>query len=119
MKKVLIVDDQPGIRMLLEEVFSKEGFETLSAGTGDEALVLFRNKRPDIVLLDMKIPGMDGIEILKRMKRDCEKVQVVMMTAYGELDLIEEAKTWGAVRHFTKPFDVFELRDTVKNLLDG
>lgn len=119
MKKVLIVDDQPGIRMLLEEVFSKEGFETLSAGTGDEALAIFKERRPDLVLLDMKIPGMDGIEILKRMKRDCEKVQVVMMTAYGELDLIEEAKTWGAVRHFTKPFDVFELRDTVKNLLDG
>lgn len=119
MKTILIVDDQPGIRMLLEEVFSKEGFATLTAGTGREALKIFGDIRPELVLLDMKIPGMDGIEILKRMKRDCEKVQVVMMTAYGELDLIEEAKTWGAVRHFTKPFDVFELRDTVKNLLNG
>ena len=119
MKSILIVDDQPGIRMLLEEVFSKEGYRTLTAGSGKEALDVFAVERPDLVLLDMKIPGMDGIEILKRMKQECERVQVVMMTAYGELDLVEEAKTWGAVRHFTKPFDVFELRETVKKLLDG
>lgn len=119
MKSILIVDDQQGIRMLLQEVFLKEGFRTLTAGSGREALEVFDVERPDLVLLDMKIPGMDGIEILKRMKQECEKVQVVMMTAYGELNLIEEAKTWGAVRHFTKPFDVFELRETVKNLLDG
>lgn len=118
MKTILIVDDQPGIRMLLEEVFSKEGFETLSASNGHEALSIFKDLRPELVLLDMKIPGMDGIEILKRMKQDCGGVQVVMMTAYGELDLIEEAKTWGAVRHFTKPFDVFELRGAVKQLLE-
>lgn len=118
MKKILIVDDQPGIRMLLQEVFSKEGFETLSAGNGREALDIFEKMRPELVLLDMKIPGMDGIEILKLMKRECERVQVVMMTAYGELNLIEEAKTWGAVCHFTKPFDVFELRETVKKLLE-
>lgn len=119
MKTILIVDDQPGIRMLLEEVFSKEGFETLSAANGREALEIFSVKRPELVLLDMKIPGMDGIEILKQLKQKCEGVKVVMMTAYGELDLIEEAKTWGAVRHFTKPFDVFELRETVKRLLDS
>lgn len=119
LKSILIVDDQPGIRMLLEEVFSMEGFQTLTAGNGREALKVFDMERPDLVLLDMKIPGMDGIEILKRMKQECVEVQVVMMTAYGELNLIEEAKTWGAVRHFTKPFDVFELRETVKKLLDG
>lgn len=104
--------------MLLEEVFLKEGFHTLTAGNGREALNVFAAERPELVLLDMKIPGMDGIEILKRMKQECDGVQVVMMTAYGELNLIEEAKNWGAVRHFTKPFDVFELRETVKNLLD-
>ena len=119
LKSILIVDDQPGIRMLLKEVFAMEGFRTLTAGSGKEAMAVFDRERPDLVLLDMKIPGMDGIEILKRMKQECERVQVVMMTAYGELDLMEEAKTWGAVRHFTKPFDVFELRETVKNLLDG
>ena len=118
MKTILIVDDQAGIRMLLEEVFLREGYETLTAANGREALAIFEEMSPELVLLDMKIPGMDGIEILKRMKQQCEGVQVVMMTAYGELNLIEEAKTWGAVRHFTKPFDVFELRETVKKLLD-
>jgi two-component system, response regulator, stage 0 sporulation protein F len=117
LKTILIVDDQPGIRLLLDEVFSKEGFHTVTAGNGKEALQKAGEAHPDMVLLDMKMPGMDGIEILKRLKKERRELQVMMMTAYGELDLIEESITCGAVRYFTKPFDVFELRDAVKGLL--
>jgi two-component system, response regulator, stage 0 sporulation protein F len=117
MKTILIVDDQPGIRMLLDEVFSKEGFHTISAGNGFEALKKAEEFKPDLVLLDMKLPGMDGIEILKRLKNRGGGPQVVMMTAYGELDLIEETIDYGAARYFTKPFDVFEIRDVVKRML--
>lgn len=118
MKTILIVDDQPGIRLLLEEVFTKEGFRVLTAGSGKEALEKTADICPDLVLLDMKIPGMDGLEILRRLKERRTDVLAIMMTAYGELDLIEESLARGAVRHFTKPFDVFELRDTVMSLLD-
>ena len=66
--KILIVDDQFGIRILLNEVLQKEGYETFQAANGLQALEIVKNHDPDLVLLDMKIPGMDGIEILKRMK---------------------------------------------------
>lgn len=118
MKTILIVDDQPGIRLLLKEVFSKEGYEAIAAGSGKEALDKVQEACPDLVLLDMKIPGMDGIEILKRLKKSNPGVHVIMMTAYGELDLIKESMNWGAERYFTKPFDVFEVRDAVKQLLE-
>jgi two-component system response regulator (stage 0 sporulation protein F) len=65
----------------------------------------------------MKIPGMDGLEILKRIKVLNREIQVIMITAYGELDLIQEAMKLGALTHFTKPFDIDELRKMVENYL--
>lgn len=116
-KKLLIVDDQQGIRLLLNEVFKREGYETLLAANGIEALDIAERVKPDGVLLDMKIPGMDGIEILKRLKSKTPEVPVVMMTAYGELDLIQEAMKLGAAHYFTKPFDIYEVRDAVNAML--
>jgi two-component system, response regulator, stage 0 sporulation protein F len=112
-KKVLIVDDQNGIRVLLVEVFSNEGYETYQASNGRLALDIVRNNPPDLVLLDMKIPGMDGLEILKHIKQINPAIKVIMMTAYGELDMIKEATDLGALMHFTKPFDIDELRQAV------
>ncbi|MDE0584512.1 response regulator [Planococcus sp. 11815] len=117
MRKILIVDDQQGIRLLLKEVFEREGYETLIAGSGKEALELTQETCPDMVLMDMKMPGMDGIELLKRFKKRRHDCKVIMMTAYGEMGVIEESMNWGVVRYFTKPFDVFELRDAVRELI--
>ncbi|PJK16824.1 two-component system response regulator [Chryseomicrobium excrementi] len=113
MTHLLIVDDQMGIRMLLQEVFEQSGYTVSIAANGEEALEMFRAQQVDGVLLDMKIPGMNGIEILKHMKREKPDVPVMMMTAYGELNLIEEAKELGAALYFTKPFDIFEVRSAV------
>lgn len=112
--KLLIVDDQFGIRILLSEVFQKAGFETYQAANGIQALEIVKEQNPDLVLLDMKIPGMDGLEILKRMKTINKDIRVIIMTAYGELDMIQEAKELGAITHFAKPFDIHEIRDVVK-----
>lgn len=112
-KKLLIVDDQNGIRVLLMEVFSSEGYETFQASNGKLALEIVRRESPDLVLLDMKIPGMDGLDILKHVKTIDPSIKVIMMTAYGELDLIKEATDLGAISHFTKPFDIDELRQAV------
>lgn len=117
MKRILIVDDQIGIRLLLNEVFKNEGYETYLAANGLEALEYIGNTVVDCVLLDMKIPGMDGIEILKRIKAERKELPVLMMTAYGELDLITKAKELGATHYFTKPFDIYEVRDNVNKLL--
>lgn len=112
--KILIVDDQFGIRILLNEVFQKEGYDTYQAANGVQALSIVKENRPDLVLLDMKIPGMDGIEILKRLKAIDETIQVIIMTAYGELDMIQKAKDLGALTHFAKPFDIDEIVTAVK-----
>nr|prf spo0F gene [Bacillus subtilis] len=117
MNEKILVDDQYGIRILLNEVFNKEGYQTFQAANGLQALDIVTKERPDLVLLDMKIPGMDGIEILKRMKVIDENIRVIIMTAYGELDMIQESKELGALTHFAKPFDIDEIRDAVKKYL--
>lgn len=114
MKKLLIVDDQFGIRILLNEVFQKEGYKIFQASNGKQALDIVKMRRPDLVLLDIKIPGIDGIEILKRMKKIEPDIKVIIMTAYGELNMIEEAMELGSITYFAKPFDIEEMRDTVK-----
>ncbi|MDQ0496081.1 MULTISPECIES: response regulator [Paenibacillus] len=116
-KKVLIVDDQNGIRILLMEVFGSEGYETFQAANGKIALEIVEKEPPDLVLLDMKIPGMDGLEILKHLKAMNPDIKVIMMTAYGELDMIKEATELGALMHFTKPFDIDEMRIAVNKQL--
>ena len=119
-KELLIVDDQLGIRLLLNEVFKKEGYSTHLAANGIEALQLVKQQSNiSLVLLDMKMPNMDGIEILKRMKEIRPNLPVVMMTAYGELDIIDEAMQIGAVCYFTKPFDIFDVRDEVNRILNA
>ncbi len=116
-KKILIVDDQNGIRILLMEVFNVEGYQTYQASNGKLALEIVRKEAPDLVLLDMKIPGMDGLDILKHIKQIDSSIKVIMMTAYGELDMIKEATDLGALTHFTKPFDIDELRLAVNTEL--
>ncbi|RAU97879.1 response regulator [Paenibacillus sp. YN15] len=116
-KKILIVDDQNGIRILLMEVFNVEGYQTYQASNGKLALEIVRKESPDLVLLDMKIPGMDGLDILKHIKQIDSSIKVIMMTAYGELDMIKEATDLGALTHFTKPFDIDELRLAVNTEL--
>jgi len=118
MKKILIVDDQYGIRVLLQEVLEKEGYLILQAPNGPTAISIVTHDKPDLVLLDMKIPGMDGLEILRRIRTIDPVIRVIMMTAYGELDLIKEATALGALTHFTKPFDIDELRVAVNAYLE-
>ncbi|WP_059104162.1 response regulator [Shouchella shacheensis] len=115
--KVLIVDDQYGIRVLLNEVLQKDGYVLYQAANGEEALEVQESEKISMVLLDMKIPGMDGIEILKRMKQNDPDIKVIMMTAYGELNLINEALEHGALTHFSKPFDIDDVRGVIRRYL--
>lgn len=115
--KILIVDDQFGIRVLLQELFQKEGYQTFQAADGKKALEIVTHQNPDIVLLDIKIPGMDGIEILKQIKAKDVNCRVLIMTAYGELDLIQEALDLGAIAYIAKPFDIMELRDVINKMM--
>ena len=117
MSSILIVDDQAGIRLLLNELFQKEGLTTYTASNGLEALKIFQEKQLDCILLDIKMPGMDGIEILNTIRKTNEYIPVYMMTAYGDQDLIDSANKLNVVKFFTKPFNIFEVRDSVLNLI--
>lgn len=118
MKKILIVDDQQGIRVLLQEILKKEGFETEQCGNGLQAVELVRNNEFDLMLLDVNLPGLQGLDVLKEIRNNIQKqIPIFMMTAYGEQSLIEEALTYKDVQYFTKPFNIFELLTAVKNIL--
>ena len=117
MREILIVDDQRGIRLLLNELFKKEGFITHLAANGYDALKIAQENTVDCVLLDMKIPGMDGLEILARLKSENPHLPVMMMTAYVEQHMIDTATELGVTKYFSKPFNIFEIRDEVKKIL--
>lgn len=106
---VLVIDDQPGIRRLLTEVLNDEGFAVLTAENGYEGVRLAQEMHPTVILMDMKMPGMDGIETLKELKALGQQQRVLMMTAYGELETVNQAKELGAPNYITKPFDIVEL----------
>lgn len=118
MKHLLIVDDQPGIRLLLEEIFKTTGIMTALASNGKEALEIVQKQNPDCILLDMKMPGMNGVEVLREIRILSPDAIVMMMTAYSEIELLEDANKLGIDQHFTKPFDIFEVRDSVLKRLD-
>ncbi|MFB4213577.1 response regulator [Shouchella sp. 1P09AA] len=114
---VMIVDDQFGIRVLLTEILQKDGYQMYQAANGKEALDIQEMEEIDIVLLDMKIPGMDGVEILKKMKERQPTIKVVMMTAYGELKMVNEALENGAISYMAKPFDIEDVRQVIRQNL--
>lgn len=116
---VLVIDDQPGIRRLLTEVLSEEGYSVIEAANGYDGLQKARDYQPALILMDMKMPGMDGIETLRELKRLGIGDKVVMMTAYGELDLVNEAKEIGAADYITKPFDIVALCQMIDRNITG
>lgn len=116
-QKVLVVDDQMGIRILLCEVLQSAGYDTLEAPNGTAAIELAKSAQPDVILLDMKMPGMDGMQILKVIREAGSTAIIIMMTAYGELDLIEEAMKLGANSFLTKPFDIEAIREEIESHL--
>lgn len=118
-KTVLIVDDQDGVRQLLQELLVNEGFQVSTACNGYQALEVINADFPDILLIDMKMPGMSGLDVLKALQdRDCRCFSI-MMTAYGELDIIKEAKKLGVSLCITKPFDIDELRQIIKRVAES
>ncbi len=110
-KKLLIVDDEAGIRKVLGISLSDIGYNVFTAESGEEALEIFRNQSPPIVLTDIKMPGMDGIELLKAIKNENPDTEVIMITGHGDMDLAIESLKYQAVDFVTKPIndDVLQI----------
>jgi Response regulator containing CheY-like receiver, AAA-type ATPase, and DNA-binding domains len=115
--KILVVDDQLGVRRLLFETFREDQHEVEMAANGEEALQSLKTFEPDLILMDMKMPGMSGLETLAQIRSMEQQVDVIMMTAYGDAQNLEQAKDLGILYYIGKPFDLFELRNRVKGVL--
>ncbi|WP_378955305.1 response regulator [Pelosinus sp. sgz500959] len=116
---ILVVDDQPGIRRLLMEVLTEEGYNVCTAANGYEGMQKAKELNPSLILMDMKMPGMDGIETLRELKHLNQAEKVIMMTAYGELGLVNIAKDLGAYAYVTKPFDIIELCTMISQVISA
>ena len=109
MRQMLIVDDEPDICDCLQHFFSSRGFAVACAFSGEEAMTRLAEAPVDVILLDIVLPGIHGIEVLRRVKELCPEVRVVMVTALDQAEQRVEAQRYGASGYVPKPFDFSEL----------
>lgn len=115
MKKILLVDDEEGIQLLYKEEFTDEGYEVISALNGEEALEKFKTDPPDLVILDIQMPGMNGIEVLRQMKMINSSMPVILSSAYHEYK--QDLGAWASDDYVVKSADIDELKKAVKKLI--
>lgn len=115
MKKILLVDDDQGIQLLYQEEFQDEGYGVSSAFNGDEALKIFSADQPDLVILDIQMPGLNGIEVLRQMKMINSTVPIILSSAYHEYK--QDLGAWASDEYVVKSSDLTELKNTVRRLL--
>lgn len=102
--RVLVVDDQKGVRRLLEELFKKEGYEVNVAVDGKDSVEKVKAYPPDIVLMDMKMPNMNGLEASQEIIKYDQTIPIIMMTAYGEMEVVQKALEVGVKKVYHKAF---------------
>lgn len=116
--KLLVVDDEELICNYVEQRFKKKGFDVLFALSGEEALVIFEKERPDIVILDIMMQGINGIETFKRIKKICPNPKVIIVSALDNNEQIEYLKTLGVSSYLTKPILLKDLDNLVVKFAD-
>ncbi|MEJ2313678.1 MAG: response regulator [Nitrospirota bacterium] len=112
--KVLVVDDDAHILRLYKEELEEEGYDVVTAGTGEEALEVFEKENPDLVTLDILMPDIDGISLLRRMKEMKPRLPIIMSTAY---DYRDDFAVWASEAYLVKSADLDELKSKIKELL--
>lgn len=116
-QKVWIVDDDKSIRWVLEKALQKTDVDIKSFSNPDDVLKMMRNEEPDVILSDIRMPGMDGITLLEQIKQQSPDIPVIIMTAYSDLDRAVSAFQGGAYEYLSKPFDVDEVVSLVKRAI--
>lgn len=115
--RILIVDDEKNVLRMLNTVFSQEGNQVFCADNGQDALVIFEQERPDIVLMDIRMPTMNGLEALQRMREKWLDTPIILMTAYAAVETAVEALRLGAFDYVIKPFELDELKLLINRAL--
>jgi DNA-binding NtrC family response regulator len=116
--KILVVDDEHLIRWSLEQNLKKQGYEVFTASNGEEALKLAQEEQPDLILLDIQMPGLTGLEVLEKVKETDEDIAVIMITAQGGLETAVTAMRMGAYDYINKPFNLDELAIVIRKALE-
>jgi len=117
-KSVLIVDDEKNILLTLSQSLEVLRLETDTATNGEEALAKLKEKEFGLILLDIRMPGMDGMEVLRQVREIRPDIRIIMITAYGTVELAVEAMKLGAVDFIQKPFSPEEIRELVSRVMD-
>jgi DNA-binding response OmpR family regulator len=117
LKKILVVDDEDNIRLLYQEELRDSGYEVLLAGSAEEALKIVAEEPPDLITLDVKLPGMNGFEFLKELKANQKDIPVILCSAYGTYK--QEFQLWASEAYVVKSADLRELKMTIKEILSN
>jgi two-component system NtrC family sensor kinase len=120
-ERILLVDDNTTNLQVLFQALSPEGYELLVAQSGEQALEAVQDAKPDLILLDVKMPGIDGFETFRRLRADDETamIPIVFISAHANVESMEEAKVLGAEGYLTKPFQFDEVIAKVRAVLGG
>jgi two-component system NtrC family response regulator len=118
MQTVLIVDDEPNYRLIISEIVGDEGYEVLTAESAEKAMPIVRETDLDLVITDMRMPGMDGMEFLEEIKIFNAELPVIMITAFGEVEKAVKAMQSGAFNYLTKPFNNEELLVSIQKAVN-
>ncbi|MFA5393187.1 MAG: response regulator [Candidatus Ratteibacteria bacterium] len=116
--KILVIDDEIGPRESLRILF-KDNYDVLVANNGEEGIQTIKKNPPDLTILDLKMPGMDGIEVLQKIKAIDPKAKVIILTGYGSPEVAQQAQRLGVTLYLNKPFDIFEIRQLVAEKING
>jgi DNA-binding NtrC family response regulator len=117
MTKVLVIDDEQGIRDLLDTLLRRKGYDVVLAESGRKGLECFRRERPDVVVLDLKMPGMDGLAILQQVRSLNPTLPVIILTGAGTPEMEQRVRALGATEYVEKEFSLHLLGDALKRLL--
>ena len=115
MKRILVVDDEESIRLLYQEELQDQGFEVILAGDAEEALLKFTETSPHLVILDIKMPGLSGIDVMKSIRDQSRDVPIILSTAYGEYK--QNFETWASDAYVVKSANLDGLMNKIREIL--
>ncbi|MCX6233310.1 MAG: response regulator [Bacteroidetes bacterium] len=116
--KILMIDDEPELLDLMKDVLEEERYQVFCASNGSDGILLNEQKNPDLILLDLRMPEMDGIETLRNIRKNDDKVRVVILTGYGCPDTIRDAADLNVSEYLSKPFENEDLVSVISKALE-
>jgi DNA-binding NtrC family response regulator len=117
MSKILVIDDEESIQSLLDTLLSRKGYAVVLAESGRKGLELFHRERPDVVVLDLKMPEMDGLTVLKALRRIDSQQPVIVLTGAGTPEMEQQVRALGVTEFVEKEFSLHQLGGSLKRLL--